>query len=134
MAVTRSTAADRRTAPYAPIRERGARILELIGLFLCSVAVMAGLALVWKAKTAEFPQTGSLLNLNTLDRPEQLLPLLGWAPNARERQFLAKTIWDYAQDHRVPNVGALGRIPGRNGAGRLLTPPQIATIKAQVIV
>lgn len=135
MAVTRSTAAERRTQPPPFTSRRDPRTLELIALLLGSLAVAAALALVYQAKSATFPGPDApLLNLNALDRREQLLPVLGFAPNPRERQYIATRVWEFLGEGKLPNVGALGRIPGRDGKGRLLTPAQIGQIKQQAIV
>lgn len=135
MAVTRSTAAERRTQPPPFSLDRNPRTLELMVLLLSSAVIAVSLWLVWQAKTASFAALDpKLVNLNTLERPEQLLPLLAFAPTARERQALASRIADASQSSKLSNVGALGRIPGPGGKGRLLTPGQVAEIKPSLIV
>lgn len=136
MAVTRSSASERRTSPGSALsRPRSPRNTELIGLFLASLIVLCALALVYKAKTEPFAQLDSkLVNLNALDRREQLLPVLDFAPNARERQYFATRIWEALGEGKVPNVGALGRISGREGKGKLLNAAQLAAIKSRSIV
>jgi cell division protein FtsW (lipid II flippase) len=109
--------------------------MELVAMLLASVLVGCGLALVWQAKTAGLGNLDpKVLNLNTLDRREQLLPLITFASGPRERQYLANRIWEFAQDHKLSNVGAIGRIPGREGTGRLLTPAQVSELKQLLIV
>ena len=135
MAVTRSSASDRRTQAPASSRERVSRSLEFTGLLLASLVVIAALAMVYRAKTAGFAQLDpKLVNLNALDRREQLLPVLDFATNARERQYLATRIWESLGERNIPNVGALGRLPGREGKGRLLNAGQLAAIKSRSIV
>jgi cell division protein FtsW (lipid II flippase) len=133
MAVTRSSASERQTRRPARTAPEP-RVFELIALLLASIVASAALMLVYRAKTE--PLAGldpKLLNLNALERREQLLPLLDFAPNARERQFMATRIWEFARDGQLPNVGALARVPGRENS-RLLTSSQIAQLKPRVIV
>lgn len=122
MAVTRSTVAERRrTQPSAA----AARPFELIGLLLCSVMIAAGLVLVWQAKNPQLP--AGVLNLNSVERREQLLPALSFASSPRERQALATAIWNSLQSGKVRNVGSLARTG-------LLTRAQVARIKPTLIV
>src|SRR5690349_687072 len=112
MAVTRSSAQERRAAaPASPVfRARVTRTAELAGLLLSSLLVIAGLYLVVQAKTAQRGDISKTINLNALERREQLLPLLtGLAPSSRDRLALAAKIFERTQDAPVANVGALGR-------------------------
>ncbi|MBV9267054.1 MAG: FtsW/RodA/SpoVE family cell cycle protein, partial [Acidobacteriaceae bacterium] len=86
-------------------------------LLAASIVVTAGLALVFVAKTQDFADEqhkldhGELLNLNEIDRPEALLPLLEIIPAPGERQATAERITDFISRRRpLPNVGALARI------------------------
>jgi hypothetical protein len=122
LALTKSSAAERRrSTPSASV----ARGFELAGLLLSSLVVIAGLVLVWQAKIGAV-QPGTI-NLNALERREQLLPALTFATNPRERQNLATAIWNSLQDAKLPNVGALAR-------SRVLTQGQVARIKPMLVV
>jgi cell division protein FtsW (lipid II flippase) len=133
MAVTRSTAAERlRRAPaFEPLRTP--RTFELAALFLGSILIAAGLALVFRAKTV-VPLNPNTLNLGTLERRDQLLPYLSFLPSPADRQRAAREIFTYVQtvSGRVPNVGALGRI--RIDTVPLLTQSQLAYLKPSLIV
>jgi cell division protein FtsW (lipid II flippase) len=85
------------------------RTLEFILLAAASIVVLWGLWLVYKAKTAQFDDTTSLVNLNSLHEAAPLLPLLGDVGDA-ERQYVAGRILELAQHGNIPNVGALGRL------------------------
>lgn len=90
---------------------RNARRFELIGLLLGSLLIAAGIVLAYRAKTAAFETLNpALLNLNAVERREQLLPYLQALATPQERQFAARKIFDLLQTQRVENVGALGRI------------------------
>lgn len=135
MAVTRSRAAERRDSNIKGQRTQTARKFELLALLPGSVLIVAALALTYTAKTVEFAKLEpGLVNLNALERREQLLPLLGFINNPRDRQDVATRIWDASQDRVLPNVGAIGRIAGPKGTGPLLTTQQITAIKPKLIV
>lgn len=102
--------------PVPPERRR-----ELRWLAGASLLVAAGLALVYFAKTQDFPaledrlRQGGLLNLNTVAGPDQLLPYLLVFSDAAERQAVAERVWAYLEASRpLPNVGALSRIRPRS--------------------
>ncbi len=120
MAVTRTTAAERRqreavggsTVPGGrPARNREAILLA--GAF---AAVLLGLLLSYLAMTKPLAGTvagmaeGSVLDLNDLRQPEQLLPLLGFLSEPTERAFVARRIWKRTQEGQLLNVGELGRL------------------------
>ena len=110
MAVTRSTAAERRstTRPSTPLSPRTG---ELIGLVLTSIVVFAGLTLTYNAKLSRSAQPA--VNLNTITAPEPLLPILQpLFPAPSERLFIARQIFEAIQsaEGKLPNVGAIGRI------------------------
>ena len=76
MAVTRSTAAERsqtrtQRPPAGAGKDRGA---ELLWLFMASVVVLAGIVLTFLAKAPSISTSAQALNLNTVERREQLLP------------------------------------------------------------
>ncbi|HUJ23887.1 MAG TPA: FtsW/RodA/SpoVE family cell cycle protein [Bryobacteraceae bacterium] len=90
---------------------------ELPWLIGASVMVLAGLSLVFLAKTSNFREMsaqldrGELLLLNQVTGPDQLLPFLGVFREADERQLAAERVAAYTQRHKpLPNVGALARL------------------------
>lgn len=90
---------------------------ELPWLAGASLMVCAGIVLALLGKTANFREMsaqlerGELLDLNTVDNPEQLLPFLQVFPDPAERALAAERISSYVQKHRpLPNVGALARL------------------------
>jgi cell division protein FtsW (lipid II flippase) len=106
-----STGAKGATAP----RRIGWR--EFVWLAMSSLLVAAGLLMVYSAKTQSFPESqaalahGDLLDLNSLTKPEQLLPFLKVFQDDAQRQQVAEKIFDYVSTHRpVANVGALARL------------------------
>jgi cell division protein FtsW (lipid II flippase) len=120
MAVTRSTAAERRQrqpASYsAPGLRPAARMQELALLGGGLAVVLLGLLLVYLAVTKPLAgldadlASGAVLNLNDLRQPEDLLPLLGFVTEPVERAFIARRIWRRTQEGPVPNVGELAKI------------------------
>src|SRR5258708_343035 len=109
MAVTRSSVTDR--ARVSIPLQTFSRMPELLWLLIASVLVLGGLTLVYLAKTNRENKTNPI-DLRRIDRQEQLLPVLDMFPNAADRQFAARKIYEYLVDHgnKLPNVGALGRI------------------------
>ncbi len=120
MAVTRSTAAERRQrqpASYAVPGQRpaarnqemallgGGLAVVLLGLLLVYLAVANPLADVEKGLAS-----GDVINLNDLRQPEDLLPFLGFVTEPAERSFIARRIWRRTQEEPVPNVGELAKI------------------------
>jgi cell division protein FtsW (lipid II flippase)/cell division protein FtsI/penicillin-binding protein 2 len=124
MAVTRSTAAERRKAfpplgrgfavaglPGFSVRQREAALLgasaavALLGLVLVYLTTTRPLADV-EQKIAQ----GEIVNLNDLRSSAQLLPVLDVFPESAERVFVAEEIWKRAHQGRLPNVGELARI------------------------
>src|SRR5262245_38852321 len=114
MAVTRSTAAERRQRQAAPhavpgLRPAG-RTQETVLLGGGLAVVLLGLLLVYLAASkplADLDQhlaSGDVLNLNDLRQPEDLLPLLGFITEPTERTFVARRIWLRTQQEPVPNV------------------------------
>jgi cell division protein FtsI/penicillin-binding protein 2/cell division protein FtsW (lipid II flippase) len=159
MAVTRSTAeqrsADRGREPSAP--RAAVRGFELIWLVAASLVFGAGLWLEFQAKTHVLPGADArLVNLNEIDRREQLLPLLSFLTSPAERQFAATKIYDFLTGggHPLRNVGAVGRIhvsrkelaanprleslrhrlPEGRDEVALLTPAQVAQLKGLTVV
>lgn len=133
MAVTRSTAADRRgSSPL--IRPRNSRTFELAALLGASVLVAAALALTYAAKVRASVSAAPPLQLTSVTRAEQLIPYLGFLPGPRERQAAAKQIHGLLQasNGRLPNVGALGRL--RVGDKPLFTQAEVARLKPSLAV
>jgi len=90
---------------------------EFAWLVATSVIVGVGLLLVFAAKTREFPALsaalarGELLDLNRVNKPEQLLPFFEVFQDESERESVAGKVFDYLSSHRpLPNVGALARL------------------------
>ncbi|HYI94066.1 MAG TPA: FtsW/RodA/SpoVE family cell cycle protein [Bryobacteraceae bacterium] len=132
MAVTRSTAADRQSAPPL-IRPPNSRSFELVALVLASILAVAGILLTYTAKTSEM-DAAKPLYLSEVSRAEQLQPLLQFLPSPRERQAAARQIYDLIQSNNgyLPNVGATGRL--RVGEKPLLTQGQLARLKPMLAV
>lgn len=125
MAVTRSTAAERRErqaaggASHIPGLQPGpgnVRNREGVLLVGALAAVLLGLLLAYLAmvKPLEPAQaglaSGAILNLNDLRQPEDLLPYLDFLTEPTERAFVARQIWRRTQEGQVPNIGELARI------------------------
>jgi cell division protein FtsW (lipid II flippase) len=128
MAVTRSTAADRRQRESAGrFSQSGAlpgprhglepgRGLETLLLAGGALAVLFGLVLVYLAVTRPLAEiqkglaAGEIVNLNDLRQPEQLLPLLEFLDEPAERSFVAREIAEALQGHEAANVGELSRL------------------------
>jgi cell division protein FtsW (lipid II flippase) len=82
-----------------------------------SLLVSIGLALVYSAKTHNFADQssrldhGELLDLNSVTKPEQLLPFLQIFPSEPEREAVANKTFEFLTAHRpIRNVGALARL------------------------
>ncbi len=107
MAVTRSWSD---TAPaLVSVRETasapGGHWIWLLG---ASLFIACGLASVYVAKSLQMVDAGRLVNLNTVQSAEQLLPLLDPFPNREERELVAQKAFDYLQNVRpIRNAGAL---------------------------
>jgi cell division protein FtsI/penicillin-binding protein 2/cell division protein FtsW (lipid II flippase) len=123
MAVTRSTAAERRQREAAggaiPGFQPGARSYRnreavLLGGALAAVALGLFLAYMAMVKPLEPIQaglaSGAVLNLTDLRQPEDLMPFLDFLTEPTERTFVARQIWRRAQEGGVPNIGELARI------------------------
>src|SRR5436305_12854480 len=110
MAVTRSTAAERRQRETTVLRKEpgfavqglpGApsRNLETILLAAAAIAVLLGLALAYLAMARPLADDtaaiagGRIVNLNDLRSSDQLLPVLDVLDRSPERAFAAQAIW-----------------------------------------
>ncbi|HEY3380567.1 MAG TPA: FtsW/RodA/SpoVE family cell cycle protein [Vicinamibacterales bacterium] len=124
MRMTHSTAAERAETAVATRRARG-RGFELVGLLAASLVAVAGLWLVYSAQRSALADAapaltaGRLVNLNEVDRSEQLLPLLETVlADAGERRFVADRLasWLNTPDgtgsprRQIQGVNALGTI------------------------
>jgi cell division protein FtsI/penicillin-binding protein 2/cell division protein FtsW (lipid II flippase) len=90
---------------------------EFTWLALSSVLVAVGLLMVYSAKTQSFPELsaalgrGDVLDLNAVNKPEQLLPFLQVFQDEAEREQVAGKMFDYLAGNKpLPNVGALARL------------------------
>jgi len=118
MAVTKSWEQQVRTdiAQVVAARRKDRRVRGL-WLLATSLAAAAGLALVFFAKTQDFPEEqarldrGELLNLNTAPDAQRLLPFLAISRDQGERQLAAEKMADFLRrSEPLPNVGALARL------------------------
>jgi cell division protein FtsI/penicillin-binding protein 2/cell division protein FtsW (lipid II flippase) len=124
MAVTRSTAAERRKRqpsgpggptgfPGLPGYQPAGRGRETLLLAGGALAVLFGLILVYLAVTkplADVPQrlaSGDIVDLNDIRQPEQLLPHLTFLDEPAERAFVADQIAQAMQRHDAVNAGEL---------------------------
>ena len=146
MAVTRSTAADRRRQtiptlnrsfpvqgmPGLPSRQREA-VLLLAG----ALVVLLGMALVYFGATRTLGDvekqlaSGEVVNVNALGSSDQLLPVLDDIfESSAERAFAADQIWKRAHEGKLPNVGELSRI--RVAAAEIEGNAQLETLKERL--
>lgn len=115
MAVTISTAADRRRRPLA-VSLATARTREALLLSAGAAVVVLAWLLVFFAAgrtlegVGERLERGEMVNLNALTGPAPLLPHLAFLPEPGEREFVAERIWRRAQAGGLPNVGELAKI------------------------
>ncbi len=114
MKVSRSELTARsqeRTRTEAKARA-AARGVELLALLLASLAVLAGLFLVFVAKANEAAGEGNAtINLNQLAGPEQLIPFLAFLPAEADQDFVARRIYEVKRHgQRFANVGGLARL------------------------
>jgi cell division protein FtsW (lipid II flippase) len=115
MAVTISTAADRRRRPLA-LSLAAARTREALLLSAGAAVALLGWLLVFVAAgrtlegVGERLATGEVVNLNALTGPAPLLPHLAFLPDPGERELVAERIWRRAQAGSFPNVGELAKI------------------------
>src|SRR4051812_908943 len=127
MAVTRSTAAERRQRETTVLKGQpgfavqglpGApsRNLETILLAAAVVVILLGLALAYLAMTKPLADdaaklaAGQIVDLNDLKSSDQLLPVLDAVEGSAERAFVAQAIWKRAHEGAFPNVGEIERI------------------------
>jgi len=123
MAVTRSWGATATAAaPKLVSIERKPRVRGGVLWLVCgSLFIAAALASVFAAKIRGFAGAEHTVNVNAVQSPEELLPVLEQFPSA-ERESVANQAFDYLEAHRpLPNVGALARVlPLRKMKGLLV--------------
>ena len=116
---------------------------EFRWLAAASLLVATGLAMVYSAKTHDFPdlatrlKQGDLVNLNSVSKPADLLPLLQIFQDPEQREAAAQKTFEFILAHRpLRNVGALSRlrVPSSttNGKSRPLLP--VARLKPALAV
>ncbi len=112
MAVTRSWQASAAAPATILVRKRGAAPrAQWAWLFAASLFVAAGLASVFAAKSIQMQEAPRLLNLNAVQSPEQLLPLLESFPDRDERGRIAQRTFEFLQTARpIANAGALAAL------------------------
>ncbi|HBL28793.1 MAG TPA: hypothetical protein DD490_18315, partial [Acidobacteria bacterium] len=121
MAVTRSTAADRRRestgfVPIPGLHPGRSRDRETLLLAAGILVFLVGLTLVTLAKTGSFGAIegqlagGEVLAAGDVREPAQLLPLLGFLAEPAERSYVARQIYRRLQEGNLQNVGELARL------------------------
>ena len=122
MAVTRSTAADRRRreatghSPIPGLRPAASRDRETLLLAGGIAVFLLGLLLAYLAMTRPFGDVGArlasgeIVAVDDLREPGQLAPLLAFLAEPAERTFVAREIFQRIQEGHVENVGELARL------------------------
>jgi cell division protein FtsI/penicillin-binding protein 2/cell division protein FtsW (lipid II flippase) len=81
---------------------------ELVWLAAASLFVAAALGMVYSAKVRGFAGTTPLVNVNTVESPEELAPLFALYPDRTQREDLARETFEFLEHARpLRNVGAL---------------------------
>jgi cell division protein FtsI/penicillin-binding protein 2/cell division protein FtsW (lipid II flippase) len=90
---------------------------EFFALFGASVLAACGLALVFAAKTQDFPaleqrlRANELVDINTAKSAQEISNVLLVFSDPGERDYAAERIWNFVEEHRpLPNAGALSRV------------------------
>src|SRR5262249_8008731 len=110
MAVTRSWTAAGAAPKVVSVEKPRASRGQMVWLVGASFFAAAGLAMVYAAKIPNFPPAEHVLNINRVQSPEELLPILESFP-APERQGIAEKTFEAIERGRpLPNVGSLSRI------------------------
>ena len=136
MAVTRSWEAKVVAVETSASKGR-AGWRQFAWLACASLLVGAGVFLVYSAKTYRFAEAsaslerGDLLDLNQVHSADQLLPFLQVFRDQDEREFAAKTVFDFLSTHQpLANVGALGRL--RVGQKEIENHPEWSVLRSQL--
>ena len=94
--------------------ERRSELLPLLG---ASILVACGLALVYTAKTQDFPalqkqlDSGDLVDINAIKSPNELLNALFVFNDAGERAYAADRVYTFVLKNRpLPNAGSLSHL------------------------
>ncbi len=109
MRITSSTAADRARAAVET-RKSGRRGVELVALACTSIVALAGLLLVYAAKSASIGDVssrlaaGQIVDLSRAENATALLPALQSIPDAGQRRVIAERLYD-AVANRDANGG-----------------------------
>jgi len=104
---------------------------ETVWLVFASLFVAAGLAMVYSAKMQSFSATQQLVNINTVESAEQLLPILESFPDRTERALVAQRTLDFLENARpLRNVGALSTL--RISAGDIEGDPRWDTLRKRL--
>ena len=117
MAITRSTASDRaRPGRWDPTR-RISRNQELSFLAFTALVLLAGIWLIHKAQEPGLKSArdqmaqGTLVNLNGVRGPEELMPALALLEDADDRNFAARLIQQFLRDReKIDSVSELRSI------------------------
>ncbi len=138
MAVTKSW--DNALAVNVEVAQRAKpveRRRELWWLLGASALIACGLAFVLLSKTQDFHELedkldhGALLNLNEVNDPQQILPVLQIFEAGDERELIAQRVWTYVEQHRpLPNVGALAHL--RVAPSEIENDPHWSAFKARL--
>src|ERR1700723_2563491 len=121
MAVTRSWSASGTRPSVVAVKAAAAPRGDLAWLICASLFVAAGLASVYAAKSLAMADADRLVNLNTVQSTDQLLPLLESFPAGEARQQVAQQTLQYLQRVRpVRNAGALSGLKAQPGHRRPL--------------
>jgi cell division protein FtsI/penicillin-binding protein 2/cell division protein FtsW (lipid II flippase) len=109
MALTKSRAADRAGSAKYSRNKYVSRNLELSLLLLITVVLGIGLWLALSAQSQGMNE--SAYNLNQAADSKELVPLLNFFDDPRERSFAAVSILSYLRDHGpIESVGDLRRV------------------------
>jgi cell division protein FtsI/penicillin-binding protein 2/cell division protein FtsW (lipid II flippase) len=94
--------------------ERKREFWPLLG---ASILVAGGLALVYSAKTQDFPtlqqhlDSGELLDINTAKNAGEIANILFVFEDPGERAYAAERVWSFLESNRpIPNAGSLSRV------------------------
>jgi len=124
MAVTRSWTASGARASAVAMQRAAAPEGQLAWLICASLFVAAGLASVYAAKSLAMADADRLVNLNTVQSADQLLPLLESFPSGEERLQVAQRTFEYLERVRpVRNAGALSGLKAEAAPGQTAGQP-----------
>src|SRR6185295_13188094 len=96
--------------------DRGSRNREAALLALSGTVVLLAVVLTWLAVVKPLADLearlgrGEIVNLNTISRSGDLLPLLSFLSSPQERSLIADRIRERASSGGMDNVGEIGRL------------------------